>query len=71
MKTFITYLLLLSFQLNGNAQTIVAKRRTKTSYNITDCHYCTDLKDSLTKKQMAFVFFDIDRDTEENQMLTN
>ena len=40
-------------------------------YGSPDCHYCTDLKESLSKKQMAFVFFDIDKDQVAlNQMLT-
>lgn len=76
MKTFyyLLFAITLFFQLNGNAQTLVAKEDNNKLiiiYGSPDCHYCTDLKDSLTKKQMAFVFFDIDRDTKAlNQMLT-
>ncbi|MFB0910459.1 MAG: glutaredoxin family protein, partial [Flavobacterium sp.] len=75
MKTFyhVLFIITFFFQLNGNAQTVVAKEDNNKPiiiYGSPDCHYCTDLKDSLTKKQMAFVFFDIDRDTKAlNQML--
>jgi glutaredoxin len=76
MKTLyhLLFAITLFFQINGNAQTVLAKEdNTKLIiiYGSPDCHYCTDLKDSLTKKQMPFVFFDIDRDTDAlNQMLT-
>lgn len=76
MRIFCHLLFVLTFffQINGNAQTVVAKEDSSKLiiiYGSPDCHYCTDLKDSLTNKQMAFVFFDIDRDKEAlNQMLT-
>lgn len=76
MKAFYTLLFVFTFlfQYNGNAQTVVAKKDTKKIiiiYGSPDCHYCTDLKESLSKKQMAFVFFDIDKDQVAlNQMLT-
>ena len=76
MKAFYTLLFVFTFlfQYNGNAQTVVAKKVTKKIiiiYGSPDCHYCTDLKESLSKKQMAFVFFDIDKDQVAlNQMLT-
>ena len=76
MKAFYTLLFLFTilFQHEGNAQTVVAKKDTNKViiiYGSPDCHYCTDLKESLSKKQMAFVFFDIDKDQVAlNQMLT-
>jgi thioredoxin-related protein len=58
MKTFITYYLLLlsSFNLMEMHKLLLQRRNNKPViiYGSPDCHYCTDLKDSLTK-QMAFV----------------
>lgn len=76
MKAFFTSIFVITFlfQCNGNAQTVAAKEgnnKTIIIYGSPDCHYCTDLKDSLSKKKMAFVFFDIDKDQVAlNQMLT-
>jgi glutaredoxin len=68
------FVLIFFFQINGNAQTAANEKnnhKTILIYGSPNCHYCTDLKDSLSKKRIAFVFLDIDSDKEAlNQMLT-
>lgn len=76
MKAFYNLLFVIVFfvQYQGHSQTVAAKEdknKVIIIYGSPDCHYCTDLKESLSKKQMAFVFFDIDKDEAAlNQMLT-
>lgn len=77
MKVFyhLLFFLTLFFNCNGNAQTITKQETNKNKviliYGSSGCHYCTDLKESLSKKQIAFLFYDIDNDKLAlNQMLT-
>lgn len=76
MKVFyhLLFFLTLFFHCNGNAQSTIKQEnniKVILIYGSSGCHYCTDLKESLSKKQIAFIFYDIDNDKLAlNQMLT-
>lgn len=65
-KNYYLFLLVsILFQFNGNAQIVTKPEKEKkviVVYGSPECHYCTDLKDTLIKNKIEFVFYDIDHD---------
>jgi glutaredoxin 3 len=76
MKYFyhLLFFLTLFFYSAGNAQSKIKQEKNIKViliYGSSSCHYCTDLKESLSKRQIAFTFYDIDNDKLAlNKMLT-
>ncbi|GLB48511.1 glutaredoxin family protein [Neptunitalea lumnitzerae] len=55
----------------GMAQTVDATKNTQPIivYGSNNCHYCTDTKDYLERHQIAYIFYDVDTDTEALQTM--